>query len=100
MEKFKVLWSVEDATDRSCFFSKVVESSVLKKRFKIRHSTGNCYSNTEIYVMLPDLSWAEVANEGDIGECVINYLKNESVKWNQMSKIYDRALEYITKVFC
>lgn len=100
MEKIKILHSTESAGRAVCGFSKVVEFEEIRKRFKITHDTGNCFSNTLIYVMLPDLSWSLVADEGDIGDCYINYVEREDKKVEKMKAIYDRCIKYITNVFC
>lgn len=94
----KVLASNENASDYSCGFSKVVEFEN-GKRFKILHKTGNCFSWTKVYVMLPDLSWAEVADEFDLGTASINYVTDESRKRKEMATIYDKSVSYIKAVF-
>lgn len=94
----KVLATNENASQYSCGFSKVVEFEN-GKRFKIVHKTGNCFSWTKVYVMLPDLSWAEVANEFDLGSVSINYVTDESRKLKEMATIYDKAISYIKAVF-
>ena len=94
----KVLASNEIANKWGCKFSKVVEFEDGKK-FKITHSTGNCFSNTDIYVMLPDLSWAEVADGFDISAESINYVLSEEFKRGMMADIYKKAIEYIEAVF-
>jgi hypothetical protein len=95
----KVLASNESASNYSCQFSKVVEFPEIGKKFKITHKTGNCYSNTTIYVMLPDLSWAEVADGFDIGSEGINYVLDEDFKRQMMVDIYEKAIKYIKAVF-
>lgn len=94
----KVLATNESASQYSCGFSKVVEFEN-GKRFKIVHKTGNCFSWTKVYVMLPDLSWAEVANEFDLGSVSINYVADENYKMATMATIYDKAVSYIKAVF-
>lgn len=94
----KVIHEVEYAGRRSCRFSKVIELN--GKRFKITHDTGNCYSYTQIFVMLPTAAWERVADEDDIGDCYINYVADESFKEMKMAHIYDKAVEYIKNVFC
>lgn len=94
----KVLHENEDIGRSSCNFSKVVELS--GKRFKITHDTGNSYSRTRIYVMLPTFVWQLVADEDDIGDCYICYVDWESSKKVKMAKIYEAAIKYIKDVFC
>ena len=94
----KVLASNETASRYGCRFSKVVEFENGKK-FKITHSTGNCYSDTHISIMLPDLNWEEIANGFDIGAKSINYVDYENEKREQMAVIYDKAIEYIKAVY-
>lgn len=94
----KVLASNEKADNYSCGFSKVVEFDNGKK-FKIVHKTGNCFSWTKVYVMLPDLSWTEVANEFDLGSVSINYVTDKDRKVDEMATIYDKAISYIKAVF-
>ena len=96
--KYKVLATNEDATDYSCEFSKVVEFENGKK-FKITHDTGNCYSKTSIFVMLPTFEWAMVANGFDIGANDIHYHIDSRLKRDMMKNIYDKAIDYINKVF-
>ena len=94
----KVLASNESASKEECGFSKVVEFENGKK-FKITQDTGNCYSRTFVYVMLPDCSWAKVADGYDIGAVGINYIVSEERKREAMKVIYNMAIEYIKAVF-
>lgn len=94
----KVLASNESASKHECSFSKVVEFEN-GKRFKITQDTGNCYSYTFVYVMLPDYSWAKVADGFDIGANGINYIISEELKREAMKVIYDKAIAYIKAVF-
>ena len=94
----KVLASNESASKHECGFSKVVEFENGKK-FKITQDTGNCYSHTFVYVMLPDCSWTKVADGFDIGANGIDYFISEDLKRAAMKGIYDKAIAYIKAVF-
>lgn len=95
--KFNEAISKEYADGRSCAFSKVVKLGV--KTYKITHDTGNCYSHTQVHILLADGTWKCIATEFDIDGCYINYVADESKKRLEMAKIYNKALEYITIVF-
>lgn len=97
-QEVKVLHESESVGRESCKFSKVIELN--GKRFKIYHSTGNCYSNTTIDVMLPTSQWAVVADRYDIGDCYIDYIWSEAKKKIKMADIYERSVKYIKDVFC
>ena len=100
MEEVRVLAENMVASDRSCHSSIVIELTKLKKRFKITNSAGNCYSETKIFVMLPDLSWAPIATDFDLdGYRYISYVWNETSKRNAMNANNELALRYIKSIY-
>lgn len=99
-EKIKVLASNESADRESCSFCKVVEFETIKKKFKIANSTGNCYCKSRIDVMLPTLEWATVAVGFTFNAPYINYMADAEIKKAKMEEIYQKAIDFITKVYC
>lgn len=99
-EKIKVLASNEYADRNSCSFCKVVEFEPIKKKFKISNSTGNCYCKSSIDVMLPTLEWSTVAVGFTFNAPNISYVASEEVKKAKMKQIYQKAIDFITNVYC
>ena len=95
----KVLVSNKSVSKSGCAFSKVVEFVDLGKKFKITHSSGNYYSHSNIYVMLPDFTWKDVANGFDLDAPFVEYIWDEDEKLKSMSEIYDKAIAYINSVY-
>jgi hypothetical protein len=100
VEEVRVLADNMVAYSRECHSSIVFELAKLKKRFKITNEAGNCYSKTKVFVMLPDLSWEQVASDFDFdGNCRIDYLWDETRKRNQMIANNELALKYIKSIY-
>ena len=83
-----------------CHSSIVFELTKLKKRFKITNKAECGYSHTCVFVMLPDLSWAQVASDFDFdGNCLIDYLWDKTRMINQMIANNELALKYIKSIY-